>query len=195
MLWSKLKKMWAIKYFSLPANRKAQLTEISVVWTLSWLPNFCGFHPLVVTTLLSFPPSCGLHLVMVTKLSWFWPCCGYHTFVISTLPWLPNFRGFHPVMVTKLSWFPPSHRYQTFVVSTLSWLLRGVHPGFWLKLAWKWQFLWLLSVVSTSRGYSMVSTLLWCPPFRGFHPPMVSNLLWLLRGVHPGFWLKLAWKW
>ena len=166
----------------------------------------------MVITLLSFPPSRGLHLVVVTKLSWFPPChgyhifvvstlpwfaccCGYHTFIVSTLLWLPNFHGFHPVVVTTLSWFPPSHGYQTFMISTLSWLLCGVHPGFWFKLAWKWKFLWLPSVVSTSRGYSMVSTLSCCPPFRGFHPPVVSNLLWLLRGVHPGFWLKLAWKW
>ena len=116
------------------ANGRAQLTEISMVCTLSWLSNFCGFHPVVVTKLLSFPPSRGLHLVMVTKVSLFPPSRGYHTFVVSTLLWfapyhgyqtyvvsnllwLPHFHHLHPTVVTKLSWFPPSSGYS--VVSIL----------------------------------------------------------------------------
>ena len=166
-----------------------------MVSTLPWWLR--GFHPPMVSTLLWW--LCGVHSPMVSTLPWCLPSRGYS--VVSTLSWLlrgvhpslVSLLGFHPAVVSTLLWLlcgvhPP-------VVSTLSWLLHGVHPGFWLKLAWKWQFSWLPSVVSTFLGYSVVSTLSWCPPFHGFHSAMVSNLPWLLRGVHPGFWLKLAWKW
>ena len=142
----------------------------SVVSTIPWCPPFRGDS--VVSTLLWFPPSHGVHPLVVTP--WCPPSRGYS--MVSTLLWFPS-HGFHSPMVSTLLWLlcgvqPP-------VVSTLSWLLHGVHPGFWLKLAWKRQFSWLPSVVSTSHGYSMVFTLLWCPPFLwfpascGFHSAMV----------------------
>ena len=104
------------------------------------------------------------------------------------LPWL--LCGIHPVVVSTLPWFPPSCSFHSAVVSNLPWLLCGVHPRFWLKLAWKWQFLWLPSVVSTSCGDSVVSAnlkhilLLWLSGREWNHSLFVN---WL-----PGLWLEIS---
>ena len=191
MLWSKLKKLWAIEYFL--------------------LPNFHGFHPVVVTTLLSFPPSRG-----------FAPCRGYQTFVnnvviyklvkshsrvmwhsesanrkaqlneisvVCTLSWLPNFHGFHPVVVTTLLSFPPSCGLHLVVVTKLSWFSPccGYHTFVVSTLPW----------FAPCRGYQtfVVSTLSWLPHFCCFHPPVVSSLSWLphFHHFHPPVVTKLLW--
>ena len=124
-----------------------------------WFPPSCGFHlPMVSTFLwfqpcvvtLWFAPSCCLHLPMVTRgvpsmvctfvvytLLWFPPSRGLHLHMVPTLPvvtlWCP-FCGLHQHVVYTLPWFPLCHGLHLHVVPTLSWLLRGVHPGIWLKL-------------------------------------------------------------
>ena len=146
---------------------------------------FCGFHlpvvftfpwflPCVVT--LWFAPSCHLHLPVATRGIPSVVC----TFMVYTLPWFPPSCGLHLCMVPTLPvvtlWCPfhglHFHGLHSVVVSTLPWFASscGSHPP---------------------CGYSMVS-LLWFAPSCGLHSAMVSTLWWLLHGVHPGFWLKLA---
>ena len=104
------------------------------------------------------------------------------------LLWL--LHGIHPVVVSTLLWCPPSHGFHSAVVSNLPWLFRGVHPGFWLKLAWKWQFSWLPSVVSTSCGDSVVSAIL-----KHILLPWLSGRKWnhsLFVNWLPGLWLEIS---
>ena len=185
-----------------------------------WFPPSCGFHLSVVSTLcgysvvctlllfasscgyswcpfrglhsaLWFPLSCGLHLRVVSTLPvvTLWFPSVVCTFVVYTQPWFPPSRGLHLCMVPPSLWFPPSRGFH------LSWFApsRGLHSAVVSTLPW----------FASSRGshppcgYSVVS-LSWFTLCRGFHPPVVCiftwfpTLSWLLCGVHPGFWLKLA---
>ena len=121
---------------------------------------------------LWFPPSRGFHLPMISTFPWFPLSCGFHPPVVSTFPWL--LCGFHLSMVSTLCGY--------FVVCTLLSFasLCGFHPPVVTP--------GVPSVVCTSVVY----TLLWFPPSRGFHLCMVPTLLWLLHGV-PSMVCTIMW--
>ena len=145
---------------------------------------FCGFHPPVVSTVVStlwFHTLCGYSVVCTLLL--FASSCGYswcpfhglhfrglHSAVVSTLPWFASLCGSHPpcgYSVVSLLWFALSSGLHSAMVSTLPWFAssRGSHPP---------------------CGYSVVS-LLWFAPSRGLHSAVVSTLPWFAssHGSHP----------
>ena len=150
---------------------------VSLPWfALSWYTLSRGFHPPVVCIFAWFPPS-------------LWLLCGV-PFVVCTIMLFTLCRGFHPPVVCIFTWFLPSLWLLCgvpFVVCTITWftLCRGFHPPVVCIFTW----------FPPSRGYSVVSIrdfgLNWPrnDTFCGSHswfPPSC--------GIHPGFWLKLAWK-
>ena len=187
-----------------------------VVSTLPWFPPSHGFHLSMVSTLCGYSVVCTL-LLFASSHGYSWcPFCGLHfrglhSAVVSTLPWFASSCCSHPpcgYSVVSLPWF------------ALSWftLCCGFHPPVVCIFMLFPPSLWLLRGVPSMVCTFMVYTLLWFPPSRGLHlcvlptlpvvtpwvslswfapscglhSAMVSTLSWLLRGVHPGFWLKLA---